>query len=146
MTHDTRQARLAPVIEGYRRTPFLWAVHDCALFAARCVDAQLGTRFEANILRDYHYESPVMAVRLVREAGGWEAIIGRYLGPAVPADQIEFGDVVLARANPPFERTALLGICDEDLIILPGSERLEWMPMANALVGWKLDNISAGRL
>ena len=141
MTPDQREARLAPVIEAYRKMPFMWAVHDCALFAARCVDAQLGTRFESNIVRDCLYETPIAALRIVKEAGGWEQIIGRYLGPSVSPDQLELGDVVLAHAPPPFERTSLLGICDEELIIVPGSERLEWHPIAQALRGWKLSNI-----
>jgi hypothetical protein len=144
LSHDQRQLRLAPVIEGYRKVPFMWAVHDCALFAARCVDAQLGTRFETNIQRDYKYESPIAALRIVKEAGGWEPIISRYIGPPVQIDQIEFGDVVLARAPEPFERTSLLGVCDEELIIVPGSQGLEWQPMAYALLGWKLDRVPRG--
>lgn len=144
LTLDRRQSLLAPVIAGYRKTPFAWAIHDCALFAARCVDAQLGTHFESNIMRDYHYDTPMAAIRIVQQAGGWEPIISRYMGPSVAPDQIEFGDVVLARAPEPFERTSLLGICDEELIIAPGSESLEWQPMAYALRGWKLENVSRG--
>lgn len=143
-TPDQRQARLSPIIEIYRNTPFMWAVHDCVLFASRCVDAQLGTRFESNIIRDYHYETPIAALHIVKEAGGWEPLIERYLGPSAPADQLELGDVVLAHAPEPFERTSLLGICDEELIIVPGSLRLEWHPMAQALMGWKLDRIPLG--
>ncbi len=98
---DQRQALLTPVIEGYRKTPFVWRVHDCVLFAARCVDAQIGTRLEANLLRDYQYTGPVPAIRIVKDAGGWEVGISRYLGPSVAPAELEFGDVVLGRANPP---------------------------------------------
>jgi len=141
LSHDERQARLTPVIEGYRSTRFAWEIHDCVLFAARCVDAQLGTRLEANIQRDYHYTGPVSALRIVMAAGGWEPIITRYLGPSVPSTELQFGDVVLGHARPPFERTTLLGICDEELIIAPGSQCLTWLPMSHALQGWKLENI-----
>ena len=141
LSHDARQALLAPVIEGYRRTPFVWQMHDCVLLAARCVDAQIGTRLESNIQRDFHYNGPVAALRIVIEAGGWEPLITRYLGPSVPAAQIQFGDVVLGHANPPFERTSLIGICDEELFIAPGSEHLEWLPMSHAMMGWRLENI-----
>jgi hypothetical protein len=146
ISHDERHTRLAPVIEGYRKTPFAWQVHDCVLFAARCVDAQIGTRLEFNIQRDYKYNGPVAALRIVTEAGGWEPIISRYLGPSVKPSELEFGDVVLGHAKPPFERTSLLGICDEDLIIVPGSERLEWLPMSNAMMGWKLENVPRWRV
>lgn len=141
LSHDDRQALLAPVIEGYRQVPFVWKLHDCVLLAARCVDAQIGTRLEWNIQRDYHYTGAIAALRIVIEAGGWEPLISRYLGSSVPPAEIEFGDVVLGHANPPFERSSLLGICDEELFIAPGSMRLEWLPMSNAIMGWKLENI-----
>lgn len=142
---DEREKRLRPVIEAYRNTAFTWGLHDCALFAARCVDAQIGTRFESNIQRDYAYEGPVSAVRLVKEAGGWETIIGRYMGASVSPEDLEIlGDVVLARAHAPFERTALLGIRDEELIVVPGTLKLEWLPMSHAICGWKLDNVRTG--
>jgi hypothetical protein len=145
ISHDERQARLAPVIEGYRRTPFTWQVHDCVLLAARCVDAQIGTRLECNIQRDFHYTGPVAALRIVKEAGGWEPLISRYLGPSVVPSELEFGDVVLGHANPPFERTSLIGICDEELFIAPGSECLQWLSMKNAIMGWKIENIPCRR-
>lgn len=130
------------VVETYRKVPFGWATHDCVLFAARCVDAQLGTRFEANIQRDYRYDGSIQAARLVVEAGGWEKIVGRYLGPSVPAAQLGFGDVVLGRANEPFERTSLLGICDEEVFMVPDVNGLLWLPMSNAFLGWRLTDIA----
>lgn len=138
---DMRFARLAPVIEAYRKVPFLWTVHDCVLFAARCVDAQLDTRIETFIQRDYRYEGPISALRIVKNAGGWEPLVSRYLGPSVGAEELEFGDVVLGHPEAPFERTSLLGICDEELFIAPGTFDLEWLPMTNALRGWKLERI-----
>jgi hypothetical protein len=140
-TPDERHERLAPVIEAYRKVPFAWNIHDCVLLAARCVDAQIGTRLEYNIQRDFHYTGAVPAIRIVIEAGGWESLISRYLGPSAKPSEIEFGDVVLAHAMSPFERTSVVGICDEELIIVPGTQRLEWLPMANALMGWKLERI-----
>jgi hypothetical protein len=138
---NMRYARLSPIIETYRRVPFIWSVHDCVLFAARCVDAQMDSRFETFIQRDYRYEGAVSAARIVKEAGGWETIVSRYLGPAIGPEELEFGDIVLGRAHPPFERTCLLGVCDEELFIAPGTFQLEWLPMTNALRGWKLDRI-----
>lgn len=136
-----RFARLSSVIETYRKVPFLWSVHDCVLFAARCVDAQLDTRMETFIQRDFRYEGPVSAVRIVKHAGGWESLVTRYLGPAVGPEELVFGDVVLGHPHAPFERTSLLGICDEELFIAPGTFALEWLPMKNAIRGWKLDRI-----
>lgn len=141
-TPDEREARLRGVVETYRNIPFAWTVHDCVLFAARCVDAQIGTRFEYNIPRDYKYDGPVSALRIVIGAGGWEKLIERYLGPSVAPDRLEFGDVVLGHSHPPFERTTLLGICDEELFMAPDTDGLCWLPMAHALMGWKISDIA----
>lgn len=141
VTADMRYARLTPIIETYRRVPFLWSVHDCVLFAARCVDAQLDTRLETFVQRDFKYEGPVSALRLIKQAGGWEPIISRYLGPSVGPEELTFGDVVLGKNVPPFERTCLTGVCDEELFMAPGPFELEWLHMTNALRGWKLDRI-----
>jgi len=142
MTPEERQARLSPIVERYRHTPFVWSVHDCVLFAARCVDAQLGTRFEFNILRDYDYHEPVTAVRIVKQAGGWEPLITRYLGPSSNPTELSFGDVVLGHSMPPFERTSLIGICDEELFMAPDQHGLAWVSMENALMGWTLTGIA----
>jgi hypothetical protein len=141
LSHNEREAKLSPVVEAYRNVPFMWAAHDCVLFAARCVDAQIGTFLENLIQRDFRYSGAVQAVRLVKDAGGWEPLISRYLGNAVPTERLEFGDIVLGRAPPPFERTSLLGVCDEELFIAPGTLHLEWLPMSDAILGWKLENI-----
>lgn len=136
-----RFARLSPIIETYRRIPFLWSVHDCVMFTARCVDAQIDTRLETFIQRDFRYDGPVSALRVLKKAGGWEPLISRYLGPSVPPEELEFGDPVLATNAPPMERTELMGICDEELLIAPGPFQLEWLPMKHAIRGWKLDRI-----
>lgn len=138
---EMRFARLSPIIETYRRIPFMWSVHDCVLFAARCVDAQLDTKLEIFIQRDFQYEGPVSAARLVKQAGGWEPLVSRYLGASVGPEELEFGDIILGHPDAPFERTALLGICDEELFIAPGTFALEWLPMKNAMRGWKLDRV-----
>jgi hypothetical protein len=141
-TPDEREARLRAVVETYKNIPFTWSVHDCVLFAARCVDAQIGTRFEYNIPRDYKYEGPISALRIVAEAGGWEKLIGRYLGPSVTPDRLEFGDVVLGHPHAPFERSTNMGICDEELFMAPDTDGLSWLPMSNALMGWKIADIA----
>lgn len=139
--HSVREQKLAPVVEAYRNMPFLWAAHDCVLFAARCVDAQIGTFLENLIQRDYRYSSAIEAVRIVKEAGGWEVLVSKLLGPPVPAERLEFGDVVLGHAPEPNERTSLLGICDEELFMAPGIHRLDWLPMSHATLGWKLESV-----
>jgi hypothetical protein len=84
----------------------------------------------------------VSALRIVIGAGGWEKLIERYLGPRVQPDRLEFGDVVLGHPNVPFERTTLLGICDEELFMAPDTDGLSWLPMSHALMGWKIADIA----
>lgn len=141
-TPEEREIRLRAVVDTYRNVPFAWTVHDCVLFAARCVDAQLGTRFEFNIPRDYKYDGALSALRIVMQAGGWENLIARYLGPPVAAKDLEFGDVVLGHSLPPFDRTTMIGVCDEELFMAPDTEGLVWLPMSYALAGWKLADIA----
>lgn len=142
MSYGEREDRLRAVVENYRNIPFQWSVHDCALFAARCVDAQLGTRFEQNIQRDYNYSNAITSLRIVVEAGGWEKIVGRYFGPSVTPEKLGFGDVVLGHSTPPFERTTLLGICDEEMFMVPDTNGLYWVPMSHAIMGWKIPEIA----
>lgn len=142
MSYGEREERLRAVVENYRNVPFTWSVHDCCLFAARCVDAQIGSRFEQWIQRDYTYSNAINSLRIVVEAGGWEKIISRYLGPSVPPELIEFGDVVLGHSSVPFERTTLLGICDEEKFMVPDTNGLFWLPMSHALMGWKITDIA----
>jgi hypothetical protein len=127
----------ATVVERYRHALFDWGRIDCKTFAASFVDARCGTHWLAQLQADLPYDDALSAMRLIKAAGGWEAIVTRYLGPPVPINDVEFGDVVLGRANPPLERTVALGICDEECFMAPGNQGLVWFPMSNALRGWK---------
>jgi hypothetical protein len=128
--------RLGRVIDCYRASSFEWGHHDCVLFAARCVDAQCGSNFEERIRQDFRYGSALSALRLIQEAGGFEAIVSRYLGAAVPASDLKIGDVVLGRGPGIFADCQMLGICDEELFVAPDSQALVWLPMKLALKGW----------
>lgn len=141
-TAGDRESRLRLVVENHQKMPFAWAIHDCVLFAARCIDAQLGTQFEVDIQRDFSYDGPIAAIRIIAQAGGWEPLISRYLGPSVPAHALEFGDVLLGHAPEPYEHTTLVGVCDEELFMAPDFRGLTWLPMTNALMGWKLRDIA----
>jgi len=132
-----RLDRLGAVINRYRNEPFSWRGHDCVLFAARCVDAQCGTKFEQSIYSDYgFYDSPLSAARLISASGGFETMISRYLKAPVEVDQLRIGDVVLARS--PNLNTICLGICDEEYLIAPDFSRLAWVSMSHAIKGWKI--------
>ena len=127
-----REERLRPIVDRYRNAKFEWGVHDCALFAARCFDVQLGTNFESRILA-LNYHSSLSALRIIEREGGWEAFITRMIGrPPVESSGLVFGDAVLGRANGPLA----LGICDDDYFMAPAEQGLAWLPMSRAIKGW----------
>lgn len=126
----------AGVVERYRNASFEWGHVDCFRFAASFVDARCGTNWLWTLQSELIYSDAVSALRVIAQAGGWEAIVTRYLGPPIPLNEVQFGDVVLGRANPPLERTVALGICDEEYFMAPGALGLVWFPMSNATRGW----------
>lgn len=138
---DDREKRLRVVVEQYRHVPFQWGVNDCALFSARCWDAQLGTSFESKIL-SLGYDSAISAIRVIQKHGGWEKILADFLlRPPVLKCDLKFGDLVLGHGQNPNtlvrdERTIALGICDDDFFMVPCPVGLYWLPMEYALKGW----------
>lgn len=126
------------VVEEFRHRRFEWAKADCKSFACAFVDALTGSDFSARLARDLPpYATAVEAINALKVAGGWEVIITKYLGEPVDLNLAAFGDVVLGHGNPPFERSRMLGVCDEELFMAPGALGLEWLPMSNALKVWK---------
>lgn len=132
-----REECLRRIVDAWRRVPFEWGHHDCVLFAARCVDAQCGSDFEKRIRAEFRYDTALEALRLVKDNGGFEGVVTRFLGPAVPVEQLEFGDVVLGRGPAQFADTIALGVHDDDHFMVPDNQRLAWLPMKFAIKGWK---------
>jgi hypothetical protein len=138
----------ALVVERYRVMSFEWGAVDCVHFVCDFLDARLGTDYlrcvEAAIPR---YSTPLQAIRILTEmAGGptgnpidpWELAISKFLGPPIPVLEAQFGDVVLARGDPPMERCVALGICDEDKVMTLGEVGLVFFDLRrNGLRAWK---------
>ena len=126
------------VVERFRHARFEWGQIDCRIFAASFVDARCGTDWLRTLDRELPlYHDDFSAVKVVTAAGGWENIVTQFLGAPVPISEAEFGDVILGHGNPPLERAAALGICDEEYFMAPGPRGLVWLPMSNALACWK---------
>ena len=136
VTADERERRLSPVVERYRFSPFEWGRHDCVLFAARCVDAQCGSRFEQRIRSEFRYTTAMEALRLIKQSGGFESVVTQFLGPMVPPGELELGDVVLGRGPGQFADCVALGICDEESFMVPDHQGLAWLSMNLARGGW----------
>jgi hypothetical protein len=98
--------RLARCIAAARTRRFAWGEHDCALFAADCVQAMTG-RDPAGAYRG-RYRTALGVARLLRQrnsdlAGAWTAALGAPLANPAYAQR---GDVVvfaIAAFAPPIE-------------------------------------------
>lgn len=112
--HDW-QTRLAEVVEAARAEPFAWGTHDCARFAARCVQAVSGRTPPLPL-----WTCERSAARALRAGGGLAALAGRVLGPEVAPALAQAGDVVL------FDEAGreALAVCDGVRFLAPGNEGL----------------------
>ena len=93
------QSRLDATIAAHRAMPFAWGAHDCALFAADCVQAVTGTDPAADLRGKYRTEAG--AARHIKRLGGMEAIADARLGARVPVLMAQVGDVALIGADAP---------------------------------------------
>lgn len=84
------QSRLAAVVLQAQREPFAWGTHDCARFAARCVQAVSGLAPALPVWTDER-----TAARALKLGGGLAALAAARLGAEVPPAVAQPGDVGL---------------------------------------------------
>jgi hypothetical protein len=109
MRYENWPERLARCIAAARTRRFAWGAHDCALFAADCVQSMTG-RDPAGAYRG-RYRTALGVARLLRQrnsdlAGAWTAALGAPLANPAYAQR---GDVVVFAAiflAPPDEADA----------------------------------------
>lgn len=128
--HDWPQ-RLDAFIASRIAEPFAYGTHDCCAFSARCVEALTGT----NPAAAWHYANELGAARLMREAGGLEALITQALGPPVHPSRAGRGDVVLAE----LENGPTVGVCvGRDCAFAAAPAGLAMRPRTVILVAWRI--------
>lgn len=121
--HDWPE-RFAAFIESRRFMPFAWGSNDCGLFVAdgirALVDVDLGAKFRG-------YSTELAAMRLVKQAGGMEALAAdltpKHVGLAQRAD------VILADV----EGRETFGLVGVNCWCAPGVHALVFRPMSDAL-------------
>jgi hypothetical protein len=91
---------LYEVIARYQREPFRYGVHDCGLFGARVRDAVTYSDFE----RRLEYRDMRTALRFLRNGGGLEATVSRFLGPPKTGSGAGRADICLLDST-------TLGVC-----------------------------------
>jgi len=125
-------------VAKYRMEPFKWGTHDCALFAARGVDAIRSTRTADEVYLDFKVESAEDYLRVIRQYGSLADMVaarfGAIVGPQVPFGWCSIGDVLIMR----HDGRDILALHEGHAAIAPGPEHLEVLPLEIAVCGWKV--------
>jgi hypothetical protein len=128
--HDWQMRLSAFVCERYR-TPFVWGLNDCCLFAADAVVAITGED-PAKDLRGY--STALQAYRIVKAHGGMAAMATALLGPQISPLMANVGDVVLVD----MEGRDALGVCNGTSVIGPGPLGMASCGMSLANAAWRV--------
>ena len=114
--------------------PFAWGSTDCVQFAAGIVERVTGNNYAAS----YTYDSELSAARLIRDAGGLEALVSKHLGP-MNRDRRECrdGDIVLSA----FDRGPTLGIAVPRLFFLRTEQGVVPVDMELSIGFWRVGAI-----
>lgn len=122
--------KLAEVIEGARKRPFLWGEHDCSLFVADCVDAMTGSK-HANQYRG-KYKTAKGAAGILKKHGGIEGLVDSKFDP-MPRSFARRGDIALLEM-----KGSPLGIVDVNRVACVGENGLHFLPMNKTIKVWRV--------
>lgn len=131
--HDWPE-RLAAFLAIRGPLPFCWALNDCALFAADCVQELTGTDLAADLRGSYG--SAEGAARVLARHGGLLELVRARLPVYVSPLQAHRGDVVcVSIIDPETSRgTYTLGIvAGNGSWASPGARHIEYRPMAEVV-------------
>lgn len=124
---------LQQYLDDVRDRPFEWGEHDCALFAAKAVDASRGTGFEA-MVRRYGCRSALDYRHLQRNANvTLDGLTTAELGsPIDDVTQAQRGDVALLVSN----GRQSLGVVVPPLILVASPTGTMPVAMTHAVKVW----------
>jgi hypothetical protein len=129
--HAAWPTRLALHLQARQFAPFVWGSNDCCSFAIDGVVAVTGHDYMAPLRGQY--STAAQAARLMRDAGGLQALVCQHLGATRPqAAQAQRGDVVLL----PTPHGPALGLCVGAQAIAAGELGTVAYSMTAALAAW----------
>lgn len=124
------QARLHALLRQRWAAPFVWGQHDCCLWAADAVAAQLGADPAASLRGTY--DDARSAARTVRSLGGMQALAAAALGQPLRAPLLACeGDVGLTASG-------TLVVCLGAQWAAPGQRGLVLLPLRDAVAAWRV--------
>lgn len=129
--HDW-QIRFERFVRERAALPFAWGTHDCAIFAADCVQTLTGTDVALPELRTHTTE--LQAARLLKKHGGVAGIAAAALGEPIAPLLANVGDVVLTDMG----GGDMLAICNGGTCMAPGPTGLVHVGMDTARACWRV--------
>jgi hypothetical protein len=131
---------LARLLAERQRAPFAWGVHDCCLWAADAVRAQVGVDPAAQLRG--RYASALQAARVIAAAGGsLEDIARAALGQPLRHPMLACaGDVGLTMGPVSGDTAdrATLAVCVGEWWALPAAHGLALQPLTAASMSWRV--------
>lgn len=113
---------------------FEWGKFDCCLFAADTVYAMTGVDPVAEFRG--RYSTRIGAAKLIKAAGGFEAMITAVLGPPKSILKVSRGDVVLGEVSSLEHLGPVLGVCEGGVSWFVGEEGLIAIPTKCCTKSW----------
>lgn len=121
-------AALRREVELAERASFGYGKHDCAIFAARCVDAMTGSNIRDSFIEVVDARTTVSTLR---DAGGLEAAVTARLGAPIETGLPRRGDVCLTNPNQ-------IGVCVGTTIAIPSHAGLAHYAITDAIKHWRV--------
>jgi hypothetical protein len=127
-------ARLHDAIDAAAAHPFDYGAHNCALFAAECIDAILEDSAIAAELRP-RFATEAEAKTYLTTLGGFEKAVTMRLGEPVRWPQAMRGDVCLM----PTQDGPGLGVCVGDTVAMLSPLGVSHLKIDKALAVWRVE-------
>ena len=126
-------ARLDAFVESRRNVAFAWGVTDCCTHCFDAIEAMTGRKVWPAVT----WSTAIEAMRVLQEEGGLTGLWTKAMGAPPAQNHLEArrGDVVLAEDPQGREVTML---CLGSSLCGPGEERLEFLPLANGRLVWRV--------
>lgn len=131
---DDWASRLIATVDAADRAPFVWGKHDCALFAADCVQAMTGEDFAAPFRG--RYDNALGSVRALKMMGvaSLEEYVVNVLGEPITPTLAMRGDVVMVDTPTGMALGVVVGI--EAAVV--GISGLVYLPRNTWLSAWRI--------
>jgi hypothetical protein len=128
---------LQSYLDEVRTKPFSWGEHDCAIFVASCIDAQLGTDYLKQIHTLFKIEKGPRFARRARRYN-LESGVTHFLGASVPVEELRYGAVVLINNDSGSATYPSLGIYTKPIALSPGELGLTAVATTRIIKGWNV--------